>query len=472
MKHVLIRVGIFFLICISLSLAIIVTCPAMPLKTSYYPEIEPELCVNTVNINVNKSREVWVKNIDANQISSLTVQSDDPMIASVKKESETTLSIRGCTAYEQTTVNVSLILKKAIKGNSQYFFPIKVNVRPDRNLATDDQNGRAPNYSDPHDWLALPTVVDKPVDVFYIYSTQYKSEAEDATSLAPMDKRRCRRNARLVLKSHRPLFRDVANIYAPFYRQTNMKEFLQGEGNTDPMAYQRHEQKLDICDALDYYFEHYNKGRPFILFGHSQGAMMTLIAVEDYMKRHPEYYRRMIAAYAIGFSVTQDDLINYPHLKFAEGADDTGVIVSWNTEGEKNRNKANFVVAPEGSIAINPINWKRDDTYAPAFKNHGSRIYNPDTGRFYIVKDWGDARVDTERGVVITHTNFDPSDRTELYGPESYHTRDISLYYVNLLENIRDRIESYEISHGLRKKSPSEKRKKRRRRRAGNKIRR
>ena len=45
----------------------------------------------------------------------------------------------------------------------------------------------------------------------------------------------------------------------------------------------------------------------------------------------------MIAAYAIGFSITTDDLAANPSLRFAEGADDTGVIVSWNTEGPQNK---------------------------------------------------------------------------------------------------------------------------------------
>ena len=35
------------------------------------------------------------------------------------------------------------------------------------------------------------------------------------------------------------------------------------------------------------------------------------------MKKHPEYLKRMVAAYVIGFSVTKDFLKRNPHLKFA-----------------------------------------------------------------------------------------------------------------------------------------------------------
>ena len=53
----------------------------------------------------------------------------------------------------------------------------------------------------------------------------------------------------------------------------------------------------------------------------------------------PAYYiqkalKRMVAAYPIGYAVTKDFLAR-TGLKFAEGATDTGVIVSWNTEGVK-----------------------------------------------------------------------------------------------------------------------------------------
>ena len=72
-------------------------------------------------------------------------------------------------------------------------------------------------------------------------------------------------------------------------------------------------------------------------------------------------YERMVAAYVLGYSITKEDLAENPHLKFAQGPDDTGVIVSWNIEGPGNKNEANIVVI-DGAISINPLNWKRDDT--------------------------------------------------------------------------------------------------------------
>ena len=89
---------------------------------------------------------------------------------------------------------------------------------------------------------------------------------------------------------------------------------------------------MDAFAAFDYYIKNYNNGRPFILASHSQGSNVMIFLLAEYMKEHPEVYKKMIAAYVIGYSVTDDYLAKNPHLKFAEGADDTGVIISYNTE--------------------------------------------------------------------------------------------------------------------------------------------
>ena len=162
------------------------------------------------------------------------------------------------------------------------------------------------------------------------------------------------------------------------------------------------------------------------------------------MTKHPEALKRMVAAYPIGYAVTKDFLAR-TGLKFAEGATDTGVIVSWNTEGSANveGNANNCTLAP-GGISINPINWKRDDTYAPVKENLGSLTVE---GKL-VVPGIADARVDTVRGSVIV-TTVDaklyaiPADAAALFGPESYHLHDYGFFYNNFKQNVADRIKAY-----------------------------
>ena len=169
---------------------------------------------------------------------------------------------------------------------------------------------------------------------------------------------------------------------------------------------------------------------------------MTKIVLGEYMQAHPEYYERMVAAYPIGYSITKDFLEAHPYLKFAEGADDTGVIVSWNTEGKGNKGQKNLVVEPN-AISINPINWKRDDTYAGFEENLGSRIWNEETSEYEVLKGIADAQVDTERGVVICTAEDPEYAPAELFGPESLHGHDYDFYYENLKENVKTRVEAY-----------------------------
>ena len=88
------------------------------------------------------------------------------------------------------------------------------------------------------------------------------------------------------------------------------------------------------------------------------------------MKENPKVCDRMIAAYVIGYSITPGYLAQNPHLKFAEGPDDTGVIISYNTEAP-NVVGNNPVVLP-GAMAINPISWTREESLAKAEENLGS----------------------------------------------------------------------------------------------------
>lgn len=308
--------------------------------------------------------------------------------------------------------------------------------------------GQSSDYSDPGNWINIPEIT-KDVDTFYIYPTVYINPSPDAPSIVPIEDEMMRTGARRVYRLQASAFEESTNVFAPYYRQSNLAA-LAGKNSEEFMAFQYNEQRTDIYGALDYYFKNYNNGRPFILAGHSQGSMMLKIALRDYFKAKPELLDRMVAAYVIGFSITKEDLESNPALRFAERADDTGVIVSWNTEGPENKDQANVVVQ-ENAIAINPINWKRDDTYAPAKDNLGGIIGDLSSDDIKEVKPGlADAQVDTERGVVICTTMpeyyvkvNELAESENLFGPASLHTSDYGAYYYNIMENVKTRIAAY-----------------------------
>jgi len=300
------------------------------------------------------------------------------------------------------------------------------------------------DYSKKASWYRLPEIT-KDVDTFYIYSTMYMSANEGDPDYAALDNAEVLEGIGIEHAIKSSVFEESTNLFIPYYRQASMmhagltwKRTGSIEEAVCGMPYG------DITAALDYYFEHCNDGRPFVIAGHSQGSAILRLVLKGYFKAHPEYYQRMVAAYAIGYSITKEDLAANPHMRFAAGESDTGVIISWHAEGPKNVevNAPNPAMLPNG-VAINPLNWKRDETYAPADMNLGSIVMDVNTGATDIRDIGGDAQVCLARGTVVTHADAIPNEMVELAGPQSYHQDDYAIFYNNIKANVAKRVAAY-----------------------------
>ena len=131
-------------------------------------------------------------------------------------------------------------------------------------------------------------------------------------------------------------------------------------------------------------------------------------------------------------------------MKFATGESDTGVIIAWNTEGPKNvETNANNIVVLPGTMSINPLNWKLDETYASADLNLGSYITDPVTKKNSFVNVGADAQINLARGVVVTNAKVDPCPLAEVFGHDGRHDNEYSLYYNNIKDNVAKRVAAY-----------------------------
>ena len=306
----------------------------------------------------------------------------------------------------------------------------------------------APDYSKAKHWLSLPAAF-LPVDVFYLYPTAWSS-TDPNPKVCRIDEPSMLEQAPLAFERQATAFQIVGNVYAPYYRQDNNSavrrlEVIAGIPTKDAVA------------AFKYYIKHFNNNRPFILVGHSQGATILSNLLAGYMKHHPDVYSRMIAAYVIGHPITAAYLDANPHLKFAEGPDDTGVIISYNTEAPQ-IGGTNPVLYGLVGIAINPLIWTRDETLASNDTNLGSLLLNSDgsvardaNGNFIKMVPSADAQVDTTKGVVICSTVdpdvWSPGPPTTAYPKGVFHTFDIPFYYYNLQANALNRVQQYLGSH-------------------------
>ena len=229
------------------------------------------------------------------------------------------------------------------------------------------------------------------VDVLYLVSTEVLS-AQDSdggvswrSQLTAEDKASMEAEIAWVEKN---MFSDGFNVSAPYYHQLTFDAI--STLDKDSFAGYYNAVAKEACDAFDYYMEHMNNGRNFILAGFSQGAMLCLDLL-----RHmsDEQYGRMVACYSVGYRLSAEDL-QHPHIKAARGADDRGVVVSFNSTLSR---EAIWPLVGEGAVTcINPLNWKTDSTPAD-FTFDGTN---------------NTASIDPETNVILVNTD----------NPEYYHS--------------------------------------------------
>ena len=329
--------------------------------------------------------------------------------------------------------------------------------------STSTPTSTAIDYAKAANWLSVPSQLDpvKNVDVFYVYPTAYFAGSGDPI-IGQIDNASMVAGAKSWFQKQATSFATVGNIYAPYYRQADafytlalptadaVYDFISGTPATDVTA------------AFDYYIKHYNNNRPFILVSHSQGSTVVALLLQNYMKNNPLVYQRMIAAYAIGWSFTQDYFDRNPHLKFAQDADDTGVIISYNTQSPSFSGR-NPVVFP-GAMAINPISWTRTTTPAPVADNIGSlRLFDATAQPPFFQGDviipvqtvagYADAQIaainpatsalDPNSATnVLLCSSVDPATfkRPSPFAPGFYHSYDYTFYYGNIAANAANRV--------------------------------
>ena len=304
------------------------------------------------------------------------------------------------------------------------------------------------NYSNPAHWLSLPAHPSKPVDIFYVYPTVWAKVDPAEPNYCSIDHPGMHQGAASAFSNQATAFETTGNLYAPFYRQADGASTL-ALAEDQRREVVRKVPAADVTAAFDYYINNFNNGRPFIIAGHSQGANVMMFLLSEYMTTHPDVYAGMIAAYVIGYPVTAEFMAVNKHLKFAEGPDDTGVIISYNTQSPKVVPGTNIVVANNIGLVINPVNWKRDETPAPASESLGS--YMPDSTMTHFGKElnFADARIDLAHGVIICSSVNDKAIYAISGGLDLgvYHIFDINFYYYNLRENAERRVNKFLIKN-------------------------
>ena len=294
----------------------------------------------------------------------------------------------------------------------------------------------ASDYSNSDSWMYLTQSPDRDVDIFFLYTGSCDGSGTCSVSDPGM-----RQKALEKTLQQAGAFEPIGNMFVPYYRQLNSSIFLglkPAERNARLAT-----SSADAYAAFDYYLNHHNQGRPFILAAHGQGSAALLDGIlSRYLEHNPAARQQMVAAYAIGYSVTADYLSRNPHLRIAERRNDVGVIISYSTEapGVKATNPA---VLP-GAVAINPVNWTRSERKALPQLSRGANLSA--FGEDEYKENFADARINMARGVVECSTaNLDQYASPD-YPHGAFPGGDYAFYFYDLRANAQERVDAYRQS--------------------------
>ena len=318
-----------------------------------------------------------------------------------------------------------------------------------------------PNYARDSSWLCLPgradvcstpvpttalnpngygstgqsTVAkDPPIDCFYVYPTVSSDQGMNS-DLNPG------REEKLYAESQFARFASVCRPFVPMYRQMTIGSVAAYAAGVDisqaaMLAYG------DVAAAWRDYVRTKNKGRPFVLIGHSQGSLMLQQLIAREIETDPAVAARMKLAIIPGYNilVPQGKLVGgtFKKTPLCSRTGQTRCVMSWVSFREKN-------VPPPGAIfgyaaqpgmtvgCVNPArpgsrNWEPLDSYFFARSTlpvPGGPIQWSTEGTSpspYVRTEGlvsGKCVNDGQRGYLSVRTNADPNDkRTDRIGGE------------------------------------------------------
>lgn len=284
---------------------------------------------------------------------------------------------------------------------------------------------------DPSDSIPAPLlneVRDSIADVFFLHPTTF-TKKKFKSSNATIDNKYI--NAKTDYSSllyQASVFNQQSRVFAPRYRQAHIRNFFIKDKAKAEEAFKL--AYADIREAFLYYLEHWNNGRPIIIASHSQGSYLGEMLLKEFFEEKP-LQKQLVAAYMIGWPVPKD---YYTSLKMCADSLQTGCICSWRTVRKGFVPKYLKGIA-DNSYVTNPLTWTTTGEIVPKEMNRGSVLLD-----FSIIYPHTTGAQVTGGLLSVQKPMFPKS---FLYLTRNYHIADINLFYVNIRDNVRERIRAY-----------------------------
>jgi hypothetical protein len=173
-------------------------------------------------------------------------------------------------------------------------------------------------------WTADPSA---PIDCFYVYPTV----STDTTPNSDMNADPAEMN---VIRQQFARFASKCRPYAPLYRQvtlTGLRRLLAPAAGGG-VALDKGLQYDDVRDAWNYYLEHDNKGRGFVLVAHSQGSFILSRLIREEIDGKP-IQSQLVSAILLGatIAVPKDKDVGgaFQHIPLCHSATQTGCVITF-----------------------------------------------------------------------------------------------------------------------------------------------
>ena len=284
---------------------------------------------------------------------------------------------------------------------------------------------RDPSDSVPHS-LKADMIKDSTLDVFFVHPTSHTSRDDSAWNA---DLTNTSLNAKTDFSSilYQASAFNEFRVFAPRYRQAHVRSYY----TTDTAARRALQFAYqDVRAAFQYYLENENNGRPLIIASHSQGATHAQTLLKEFFDEK-EAAKQLVVAYIIGMYIPEN---YFTYLKPCSDADDTGCFVGWRTY--KKGYEPSFITKEKGTgLVTNPLTWKTTGEYASYSLNKGGVTTNFNQVR----KGVSDAQI--HNGILWINRPRIPG--SIFLKMKNFHVGDINLFYINIRENLRERVNAY-----------------------------
>ena len=320
----------------------------------------------------------------------------------------------------------------------------------------------APDYTVDASWAAKPgrdgaaaqvapgatAIAMKPkVDVFYVHPTTYRSTERWNQDVADPETNAWTDGS--VIARQAAIYNGCCRVYAPRYRQASSRAFRNmavGGEAAFALAY------ADVLRAFDHYLHKENRGRPFILVGHSQGARHVSQLLEDRIDGTATA-KRMVVAYVVGVDLVEGEFgARYKTLSACRTPAATGCVLAWNAilpDADLDRLagvSATRFVARYGDrpgitpVCINPLTFDAAQPTAPKSASLGAVPGDPDASPLLPLRP-GTVSAKCEKGFLVVDPAPDLGLKALPGGSMHYH--DFGLFYADVRANIAVRIAAH-----------------------------